>query len=141
MVIDPIEAVIAWLTTALTTAGGRVAGKHRYGDAQGAWADDATGVSVHMDGGPVDLYATVATPRLEICIYAKDDQTKVAGVWRELVGLSRANKRFAQTTSHGGALIHYFLPVTSLSLTYDHVLKKELGIVFFESMVSEVAIE
>jgi hypothetical protein len=138
MVIDPLEAVIAWLITALTTVDGCVAGKHRYGE---AWADDATGVSVHMDGGVSDLYATIATPRLEIRIYAKDDQVKVVDVWRELIGLSRDNKRFAQATSHGEALIHYFLPETSLSLTYDEVLKKELGIVFFESMISEIAIQ
>ena len=35
MNIDPLEAVITWLAAALTTAGGRVAGKHRYGE---AWA-------------------------------------------------------------------------------------------------------
>ncbi len=133
MNIDPLEAVIAWLTTALTIVGGRVAGKHRYGE---GWADDAIGVSVHMDGGPADHYAPIARPRLELRIYAAD-QVKVVEVWRELVGLSRDHKRFVQATSQGPALIHYFLPETILSLTYDDVLKKDLGIVFFESMISE----
>ncbi len=136
MNIDPLEAVIAWLTTALTSVDGRVAGKHRYGE---TWADDATGVSVHLDGGPVDLYAKVATPRLELRIYA-NDQVKVVNVWRELISLSRSNKRFVQNTSLGNALIHTFLPETILSLTYDDVLRKELGIVFFESMISEEAV-
>ena len=136
MNIDPLEAVIAWLTTALTAVNGRVAGKHRYGE---AWADDAIGVSVHMDGGLSDLYAAVVTPRLELRIYA-DDQVKVVSVWRELISLSRDNKRFKQNTSNGDALIHYFLPETSLSLTYDEILKKELGIVFFESMISEAVV-
>jgi len=137
MSIDPLEAVITWLITALTTAGGRVAGKHRYGE---TWADDVIGVSVHMDGGLVDLYAPVARLRLEIRIYAREDQTKVVDVWRELVGLSRGNKRFTQNTGDGPALIHYFLPATGLSLTYDEVLKKELGIVFFWSMISEAVV-
>ena len=136
MVIDPLEAVIAWLTTALTTVDGRVAGKHRYGE---TWADDATGVSVHLDGGLPDLYASIAKPRLEIRIYA-NDQVKIVDVWRELISLSRDRLRFVQNTSKGAALIHYCYPETILSLTYDEVLKKELGIVFFESMVSEEAV-
>ncbi len=138
MNIDPLEAVIAWLTTALTIVDGRVAGKHRYG---ATWEDDATGVSVHLDGGPVDLYTKVVTLRLEIRIYDQDDQAQVVEVWRELISLSHNNKRFVQTTTKGPALVHYFLPETVLSLTYDDVLKKELGIVFFEVMVSEEAVQ
>jgi len=136
MTIDPLEAVIAWLTTALTVVNGRVAGKQRYGD---NWTETQTGVSVHLDGGLPELYATVAAVRLEMRIYA-DDQVKVMNVWRDLVALSRDNKRFTQSTSNGTALIHYFLPQTILSLTYDEVLKKDLGIVFFESMIAEEAV-
>lgn len=136
MEIDPLEAVIAWLTNALTSVSGRVAGKHRYGD---GWADDATGVSVHLDGGTPDLYARIGVARLEMRIYSSD-QVQVVDVWRELVGLSRNNHRFLQTTSHGDALIHYMFPGSGLSLIYDEDLRKELGIVFFESMVSEVVV-
>ena len=133
MTIDPIEAIIVWLAEALTKAEGRVAGKHRYGE---AWDKSQTGVSVHLDGGLPDLYATVTKPRLEIRIYG-DDQAKVVDMWRELTELSRTQKRFTVNTSLGTALIHYFLPETILSLTYEKILKKELGIVFFGTMVSE----
>ena len=139
MVIDPLEAVITWLETALTTVSGRVAGKHRYGDGAGDWADDATGVSVHLDGGELDLYAPVVTPRFEVRIYATD-QAVIVAVWMELIALSRGNSRFVQTTTRGDALIHYFLPGTILSLIYDDPLEKDLGIVFFESKISEAAV-
>jgi hypothetical protein len=139
MEIDPLEAVITWLETALTTVSGRVAGKHRYGDGAGDWADDATGVSVHLDGGVPDLYAPIGVSRLEIRIYS-NDQAAIVNVWMELVGLSRNNQRFVQATTRGDALIHYFLPGSILSLIYDDPLRKELGIVFFESMISEVVI-
>lgn len=136
MVIDPLEAVITWLETALTTVSGRVAGKHRYGD---DWADDATGVSVHLDGGTPDLYAPVGELRFEMRIYSTD-QAAIVAVWMQLVDLSRDNKRFIQNTTRGNALIHYFLPGSTLSLTYDDPLEKDLGIVFFESMISEAAV-
>jgi len=136
MQIDPLEAVITWLETALTGVSGRVAGKHRYGL---GWSETQTGVSVHLDGGLPELYASVVVPRFEIRIYA-DDQVEVVNVWRQLIGLSRSNGRFTQSTSNGTALIHYFLPQTTLSLLYDEVLKKEMGIVFFESMVAEEAV-
>jgi hypothetical protein len=136
MVIDPVEAVIVWLTGALTSVEGRVAGKHRYGE---GWAEGATGLSVHPDGGLPDLYATVARPRFEMRVYA-DDPVKVVRAWREMVALSRANRRFTVNTSLGTALIHYCLPETALSLLYDDVLKMDLGIVFFEAMVSEEAV-
>lgn len=136
MSIDPLEAIIKWLTTALTTAGGRVAGKHRYGD---NWTETQAGVSVHLDGGLPDIYAKVAVPRLEIRIYA-DDQAKVSPVYLQLKDLSRNNQRFTQSTTNGTALIQYFLPLTGLSFIYDDVLKKDVGIVFFESMISEEVI-
>jgi len=136
MQIDPLEAVVKWLENALISVGGRVAGKHRYGD---TWLETQTGVSVHMDGGPADLYAKVATPRLEIRIYG-DDQAKVVDVWRELVKLSREIERFTVSTSKGNALVQYIKPETTLSLLYDEVLKKDMGIVFMKSMISEEAI-
>lgn len=133
MQIDPVEAVITWLENTLTSVAGRVAGKHRYGD---AWTEDQTGVSVHMDGGTPDIYAAVATPRFEIRIYGAD-QVSVVNVWRELVGLCRANSRFSVSTSQGNALIHYVLPETNLSLLFDDVLKKDMGVVFFGSKIAE----
>lgn len=136
MQIIPVEAVIVWLAEALTFVEGRVAGKHRYGE---AWSEGQTGVSVHMDGGVPDIYAKVVPQRLEIRIYS-DDQEKVISTWMELVKLSRTTARFTVNTSLGTALIHTFLPETVLSLTYDDVLNKELGIVFFSSMVSEEAV-
>ena len=133
MNIDPLEAVIKWLENSLTSVAGRVAGKHRYG---AGWSESQTGVSVHLDGGVPDLYATVATPRLEIRIYSGNQET-VVEVWRALVGLSRSNERFSVSTSKGNALIHTFLPETNLSLIYDEVLKMEMGIIFFNAIVAE----
>lgn len=136
MTIDPLEAVIAWLRTSLTTVDGRVAGKHRYG---GGWTESQTGVSVHLDGGTPDIHAAVAVMRIEVRVYA-DDQPKIVEVWRELIRLSRETRRFAVNTSLGTALIHYFLPETMLSLLYDDVLRMDLGEVFFECMVAEDAV-
>lgn len=134
--IDPVEAVIVWLAEQLTHPQGRVAGKHRYGD---AWLEDQLGMSVHLDGGAPDLYAPVSEPRFEIRIYA-DDQPKIVRAWMELTALSRASSRFTVNTEMGTALIHTFLPETVLSLTYDDVLKKDLGILFYTCIVSEEAV-
>ena len=136
MVIDPLETIITWLETALTTVSGRVAGKHRYG---AAWSESETGVSVHLDGGTPDLYAPVATPRFEVRIYA-DDQVKIVDVWRALIALSRNNSRFVVTTTKGNALVHYFLPASGLSMPYDETLKMDVGVVFFDAMIAEDAI-
>ena len=136
MQIDPLEAVVQWLTNTLTIVGGRVAGKHRYGN---GWSESQTAVSVHLDGGLPDLYAPVATPRFEIRIYS-GDQVNVVDVWRALIQLSRTNERFAVSTSKGNALVHTFLPESNLSLIYDEVLRMEMGIIFFSCMVAEVAV-
>lgn len=136
MVIDPLETIITWLETALTGVSGRVAGKHRYG---AGWTEGQTGVSVHLDGGTPDIYAPVADCRFEVRIYA-DDQVKVNDVWRALIALSRANKRFTVTTSHGDALVYYFKPVSGLSIPYDDVLRMDVGVVFFEALVAEATV-
>jgi hypothetical protein len=137
MIIDPLETIITWLETALTSASGRVAGKHRYGE---AWSETQTGVSVHLDGGSPDLYAAVAAPRFEIRIYA-DDQVKVVTVWRELIKLSRENERFLVAVSGPkNALVHYFKPASGLSIPYDQVLRMDVGVVFFECMIAEDAV-
>ena len=133
MQIDPLEAVITWLESTLTSVSGRIAGKHRYGD---DWTEAQTGVSVHLDGGTPDLYAKVATPRFEIRIYS-DDQANIVTVWRELVGLCRETQRFMVLTSSGTALVHYVLPETNLSLIFDDVLKMDLGVLFLQSKISE----
>ena len=140
MQIDPLETIITWLETALTDAGGRVSGKHRYGE---GWTEAQTGVSVHLDGGDEDLYAPVATPRLELGIYAPADgegQIKIVTLWRALKALSRGNERFTVATSRGVALVHYFKPVASLSILYDDALKMDRGVAFFEAMVAEEAV-
>lgn len=136
MTIDPLEAVIIWLRTALTDLDDRVAGKHQYGE---IWTEGQTGLAVHLDGGNADLYAKVAMTRLEMRIYA-DDQEKIVAVWRELIGLSRDNARFAVNTSKGTALIHYVKPETNLSLIFDDDVNMDLGIVFMKSMISEEAV-
>jgi hypothetical protein len=136
MQIDPLETIITWLEDKLTSVNGRVAGKHRYG---GTWTESQTGVSVHLDGGAVDHYVTVALPRLELRIYA-DDQAKVVTTWMALIALSRNNSRFTVDTSKGKALVHYFLPASGLSMLYDDVLKKDMGVVFFECKMSEEAV-
>lgn len=136
MIIDPYEAIIQWLTDNLTSVSGRVAGKHRYG---AGWSESQTGVSVHLDGGAPDLYAPVSMPRFEVRIYA-DDQVKIVTVWRELTALSRNNERFTVDVTDGKALVHYFKPASGLSIPYDEVLKMDVGVVFFESMIAEDAI-
>ncbi len=137
MVIDPLETIITWLEAALTGVSGRMAGKHRYG---AGWTEGQTGVSVHLDGGTPELYAPVANCRMELRIYAAD-QVKIVTVYRALIGLSRANARFVVTVSNGDALVHYFLPATGLSLIYDDVLRKDVGVVFFDALVSEAAVD
>lgn len=136
MNIDPLETIIHWLAGALTSVNGRVAGKHRYGE---TWKENETGVSVHLDQGSPDLYAPVQAPRLELRIYA-DDQVKVVRVWQELVALSRSRERFTVSTSQGAALVQYFVPRTGLSIPYDDVLRMDVGVVFFEAMISEEAV-
>lgn len=136
MQIDPLETIITWLENTLTIVGGRVAGKHRYGV---DWTETQTGVSVHLDGGAPELYAPVAVPRFEVRIYA-DDQVKVVGVWMALNDLCRESSRFTVDTLRGKALVHYFLPASGLSMPYDEVLKMDVGVVFFNAMVSETAV-
>jgi hypothetical protein len=133
MTIDPLETIITWLETVLTKVEGRVAGKHRYG---AGWADGVTGASVHLDGGSPDLYVPIATPRIEIRIYASD-QVKIVEVWRELIGLSRDHARFTVSTSNGKAFVQYFKPASSLSMPYDDVLKMDVGVVFFDCAIAE----
>lgn len=137
MEIDPLETIITWLETALTSVSGRVAGKHRYGE---TWTETQTGVSVHLDGGAPDLYAPVAMPRIEVRIYS-DNQVSVVNVWRQLIGLSRDNERFTVAISGGKtALVHFFKPASGLSIPYDEVLKMDVGIVFFDCMIGEDAV-
>ena len=135
MIIDPLETIITWLETALTTVSGRVAGKHRYGE---TWSESQTGVSVHLDGGSPEYYAPVMIARFELRIYA-DDQVKIMDVWRALSALSE-NTRFTVTTTKGVALVHYFLPVSGLSMPYDEILKMDMGTAFFNSVISEAAV-
>lgn len=136
MVIDPLEAIITWLETALSSVSGRVAGKHRYG---AGWNESQTGVSVHLDGGTPEIYAPVANCRFELRIYA-DDQVKIMDLYRSLIALSRANKRFSVVTVNGTALVHYFLPTSTLSILYDDVLRMDMGVAFFVAMVGEAAV-
>ena len=136
MVIDPLETIITWLEAALTGVSGHVAGKHRYG---AGWTESQVGVSVHLDGGTPELYAAVSTSRFEVRIYAAD-QPSVTAVWQALQALSRNTERFKVTTTKGAALVHYFKPVSGLSIPYDDVLRMDVGVVFFEAMIAEAAI-
>lgn len=136
MTIDPLETIITWLETALTGVSGRVAGKHRYG---AGWTETQTGVSVHLDGGLPDLYTGISVSRLEVRIYATE-QPAIMDVYRALVALCRANSRFTVVTTKGTALVQYFLPVSGLSMPYDDVLRMDVGVAFFEAMVSEAAV-
>lgn len=135
--IDPLETIITWLETALSSVSGRVAGKHRYGD---SWTETQTGVSVHLDGGSPDLYAPVHSVRFEVRIYATE-QPAVTAVWLALIALSRANERFTVAVSgNNTAFVHYFKPVTNLSIPYDDVLKMDVGVCFFEALIGEEAL-
>jgi|CXWL01.1.fsa_nt_gi hypothetical protein len=136
MDIDPIETIIQWLETALTSANGRVAGKHRYGS---DWTVNDLGVTVHADGGPFDLYAEVVDQRIELSIYGQST-AGITTVYQELIGLSRDNERFVVTTSKGNALVHYFYPESGLSFLYEDELKMDMGVVFFKSEISEEAV-
>jgi hypothetical protein len=134
--IDPLETIIQWLKTALTALDGRVANKHRF---DGEWTLGQTAVCVEMDDGAVELYAAVGVPRLELRIYAAD-RPAIVDVWGQLVRLSRTNARFEVETSEGMALVHYFEQASGLSFVYDDDLKVDVGVVFFESMISEEAV-
>jgi hypothetical protein len=137
MTIDPLEAIITWLEANLSGVSGRVAAKHRYGE---GWTEGQTGVSVHMDGGTPDLYVNVAPVRLEVRIYATD-QVDVVTIWLTLVGLSRTYERFTVAISGSKtALVHYLHPESMLSLLYDETLRMDMGVVFFETLVSEAAV-
>jgi hypothetical protein len=136
MIIDPLETIITWLKDALLVVDQRVASKHRYGN---GWTESQTGVSVHLDGGNPDIYMPIAEPRLEIRIYA-DDQVKIVDAWRALVALSRTTSRIAVSTSKGTALIQNFIQASSLSLLYDETLGMDMGVVFFDSKISEEAV-
>ncbi len=135
--IDPLETIITWLESALTGVSGRVAGKHRYG---AGWSEGQTGVSVHLDGGVPDLYAPVSAVRFEVRIYATE-QPAVTEVWQALTELSRENERFTVAVSGSRtALVHYFKPVTSLSIPFDEVLNMDVGVCFFDAMIGEDAV-
>lgn len=136
MTIDPLETIITWLETALTSVSGRVASKHRYGE---TWTESQTGVSVHLDGGIPNLYVPLSEPRFEIRIYASD-QVSVTDVWRALVALSRNNARFTVVTTKGTALVQNFLQDSGLSMLYEEKLGMDMGVVFFRSKISEEAV-
>lgn len=136
MTIDPLETIILWLKDNLTGVYGRVASKNQYGN---AWETKETGLAVYMDDGMSALYGTTSTVRLEMRIYA-DGRPLATDVWRALVDLGREHKRFNVQTSQGVALVHYFQQSSGLSFLYDDDLKMDVGVVFFESMVSEEAI-
>lgn len=135
MQIDPLEAVVVWLKNSLVSAGGRVASKHRY---EQGWTEAQTGVSVHLDGGAVDLYAELARPRLEVRLYGTP--VEVVSLWRELTALCRTQERFEVMTSRGRALVHAVKPETGLSLTWDEVLRKDVGVVFLSGTIAEQAV-
>jgi hypothetical protein len=134
--IDPLETVITWLETALTSVSGRVAGKHRYGN---GWTESQTGVSVHFDGGAPELYAPVHNSRFEVRIYATE-QPAITAIYTALLALSRANERFVVSTTAGNAIVHYFKPASGLSMPYDEILKMDVGVVFFDALIGEAAI-
>jgi hypothetical protein len=135
--IDPVEVIVEWLKTALTSVDGRVASKHRYGN---EWSTDQAGVSVRADGGPFDMDTPVFNQRFEIRIHGTSTaQIKV--VHKQLIGLSRVNERFIVQTSEGKALVHYFYPESELSFLYDDEVKLDMGVVFFKSLISEEAVE
>ena len=135
--IDPIETIIVWLTDVLDSVSGQVASKHNY--REGGWTFGTPGVSVHADGGPFDLDAHIFRQRLEIRIYA-DSTVAIGDVHRQLVGLSRENERFLVDTSHGNAFVYFLYPETGLSLLFDDVLNQDIGVVFFQTQISEEAV-
>jgi hypothetical protein len=136
MEIDPLEVVIKWLAANLTKAGGRVAGKHRYGV---EWKSDQLGVSVILDGGQPELYGSTSKIRVEVQIRA-EKRIEVIDAWRELVDLSRESERTVVSTSLGSALMHYFKQDSGFSILYDKDLNKEMGLAFFEALVAEEAV-
>jgi hypothetical protein len=136
MIIDPLETIIQWLTNHLKSTSGRVAGKHRFGD---TWAADETGISAQLDGGVFEVYGEIAMPRIELRIYGKDQEAMVEA-YRELTGLCRDQKRFVVETSKGNALVYFVKPESSLSTLYDEDLRRDCGMVFLQSWISEMPV-
>lgn len=144
MQIDPLEAIIKWLTLELSSVGGRVAGKHRYGipvthAVVSGWDDETTGVVVRMDDGQPDLYGSTGKSRLEVRIY-NEKRSPIFDVWQDLVTLSRAERRFEVVTSQGTALVHYFTQSSGFSVIHDNDLGLEVGIAFFDALIAEESV-
>lgn len=136
MQIDPLEAIIKWLTAEFTPAQGRVAGKHRYGV---TWPVDLVGLVVRIDDASDELYGQTSKNRLEISIYGPN-RAAIRAAWQALVDLCKTRRRFTVVTSQGTALVHYVNPSSGFSFLRDKDVKLEMGVVFYEALVAEESV-
>ncbi len=137
--IDPVETVIRFLSDDATLSamvGGRVAAKHRYGE---AWQTSQASVMARLDGGPVDVYVPVQTPRFEVRCYAPS-QVEAMRIWARLVELSRATERGPVTVSNGMALLYAWLQESGPSLLYDSEVALDFVLCFFAARIGELTV-
>jgi hypothetical protein len=138
-VIDPLEVVIKWLAADAALAelvSGRVASKHRYGDAVTGWLVSQAGLMVRLDGGLPDLDATLQPIRLELRCYASS-QVEATAIWRRLVEISRDTDRRSVMTTNGGGLLYRFNQSSGPSMLYDQDAKLDFVMAFFDALVAE----
>lgn len=147
MIIDPHEAVIAWLRSddsLIELTGTQIAAKHRFGTAGPnaswvPWTIETPALGVYLDGGTPDIYTPIQEIRVECRCYA-DSQYKAMVIWRRLAELTRVTGREAVETLDGTALVHNFLQASGPSLVWDDVLHMDICIGFFSAIVGETAI-
>lgn len=134
--IDPIEAVFAWLRadgSLASLVGARLASKHQYGT---AWAQGQPSLVLRASPGQPDADAPLQPIRLEANCYGRTP-TEAVAVWMELVRISRGTHRERVSTTRGDALVHALVQASSPSLVYDPEVGMDVCLSFFTTIVGE----
>lgn len=137
--IDPLEAV---LQLALADAGlqeivdDRIAAEQRFGSDAGDWSIDEPALTINWDGGGVELYVQVQTPRLEIRCYGKSF-AEAAKVYAAVVDLMRSINRELVETTRGTALVYYVNLNASPGRLIDPDVSVPCLLVFADAAVAE----
>jgi hypothetical protein len=134
--IDPLETIIQWLASEMSTCAGRVANNHRFTD---AWTRGQRAMSVHDDDLGQELYGAIHTGILEVRMYGAT-KAEINSVFLELQQLCRDSKRFEVATSQGSALVHYCFVSSGMTTPYDDDLRQDIGIAYLQYMVAQDAV-
>lgn len=139
--IDPLEAVIAYLATDSdlnTLTNGQIAPRHLYG-ARDGWTTDSQALQVRYDGGFHELYLSIQVVRLEFRCYGPTLYA-ASQVWRALVDITRDYERQTIPTTEGDALMHYLNLTSAPSVFEEPDIEIEALLCFAEASVAEAAI-